>query len=124
MLLQFSAWNWRDCSATPLWLAIQGPGWKPNPQLIQHLSRLAKAKNIAVVATKEGVEYPLFLPTHAERDQVFQGALDQLSIAVEWLQKLKSTELDSLLLWALELQISASVLPRMRLKSLLRLTSR
>src|SRR5262245_42985792 len=96
MLLQFSAWNWRDCSATPLWLAIQGPGWKPNPQLIQHLSRLAKAKNIAVVATKEGVEYPLFLPTHAERDQVFQGALDQLSIAVEWLQKLKSTELDSL----------------------------
>jgi hypothetical protein len=88
--LQFSALNWRDRGATPLWLRIEGQEWRPNPQLIQHLSRLAKAKNIPAVPTKEGVEYPLFLPTHLERERVFQCILDQLDVAITWLRDFKS----------------------------------
>jgi len=88
--LQFSAWNWRDHDATPLWLEIRGPQWRPLPQLTQDLLRRAKAKNIPLVSTKDAVELPLFLPTHVEREKVFQAVLDQLRVAIEWLHDFKS----------------------------------
>jgi hypothetical protein len=88
--LQFSAWNWRDRDATPLWLTIDGPEWKPNPHLMEQLLRLAKAKNIPVVPIDQSVEFPLFLPTRVEREQVFKDILDQLDVTIQCLHDLKS----------------------------------
>jgi hypothetical protein len=74
VFIGFSADNWAELEATPLWMSVHGRNWAVPPASVQNaLSPLEVAEPSRLHVLQGHLAIPLFIPTGVEHDEVLSS---------------------------------------------------
>jgi hypothetical protein len=77
--LQCDVRKWMKFGATPMWLTVHGPTWKPTGEVERLLAPLASELPRRLFTTSDGFPtVPIFVPVGKERHSVEQQAFEQV----------------------------------------------
>jgi hypothetical protein len=77
--LQCDVRKWMKFGATPMWLTIHGPTWKPTEEVERLLAPLVSELPRRLFTTNDGFPtVPIFVPVGKERHAVEQRAIEQV----------------------------------------------